>query len=66
MRDEGVTFGAAGENIAAGQPTASSVHQAWMNSSGHRANILNGSFARIGVGHAACGGSPRWTQNFAD
>ena len=66
MRDEGVTFRTAGENIAAGQPTASSVHQSWMNSTGHRANILNGSFGRIGVGYAPCGGSPRWTQNFAD
>ena len=39
-----------GENIAAGYTTASSVMTAWMNSSGHRANILNTSFNKLGVG----------------
>ncbi|TDB84572.1 hypothetical protein E1266_36590 [Actinomadura sp. 7K534] len=52
-----------GENIAQGQPTAASVMKAWMNSPGHRANILNCRFAEIGVGLVASGG-PYWTQNF--
>jgi uncharacterized protein YkwD len=53
-----------GENIAKGQATPASVMQAWMNSSGHRANILNCGFRNIGVGLAFDGGSPVWTQNF--
>jgi uncharacterized protein YkwD len=53
-----------GENIAKGQTTPASVMQAWMNSSGHRANILNCSFRNIGVGLAYDGSSPVWTQNF--
>jgi uncharacterized protein YkwD len=46
-----IGYRSAGENIAYGQPTASSVHSAWMNSSGHRGNILNGAFKNAGVGH---------------
>jgi serralysin len=42
----------AGENIAAGQSSAESVMQGWMNSSGHRANILNPNFTHLGVGYA--------------
>lgn len=53
-----------GENIAKGQQTPASVMQAWMNSSGHRANILNCGFRNIGVGLAFDGNSPVWTQNF--
>ncbi len=55
-----------GENIAAGQADATSVMHAWMNSSGHRANILNCGFRYLGMGVAE-GGSYRiyWTQNFA-
>ena len=66
MRREGVSFRTAGENIAWGQRTPAAVHEAWMNSSGHRANILNGAFGRIGVGLESCGGRPYWTQVFAD
>ena len=51
-----------GENIAQGQRTAQSVHQAWMNSSGHRANILNCGFATIGVGLNQTAWT--WTQDF--
>ncbi len=51
-----------GENIAQGQRSAQAVHDAWMNSEGHRANILNCSFTAIGVGLHA--GSWTWTQNF--
>jgi uncharacterized protein YkwD len=54
-----------GENIAAGQTSAAAVMQAWMNSPGHRANILNCGYKEVGVGYVA-GGSMRhyWTQNF--
>ncbi|WP_240810273.1 CAP domain-containing protein [Actinomadura sp. WMMA1423] len=53
-----------GENIAYGQRTAAAVMSAWMNSSGHRANILNCRFKNIGVGVALKSGTPYWTQNF--
>jgi uncharacterized protein YkwD len=52
-----------GENIAKGQPTPASVMKSWMNSPGHRANILNCKFAEIGVGVVKSGG-PYWTQVF--
>ena len=51
-----------GENIAQGQRSAQAVHDAWMNSSGHRANILNCGFTTIGVGLHQ--GTWTWTQNF--
>ncbi|MEV4193443.1 CAP domain-containing protein, partial [Streptomyces toxytricini] len=53
-----------GENIARGQSTAESVMNSWMNSDGHRANILNCSFKDIGVGLHQGPGGPWWTQNF--
>lgn len=53
-----------GENIAYGQRTPAAVMSAWMNSSGHRANILNCRFRNIGVGVALKSGTPYWTQNF--
>jgi uncharacterized YkwD family protein/spore coat assembly protein SafA len=61
----GISFHAAGENIAAGQTTAAAVMQSWMNSAGHRQNILNPNYSQIGVGYAT-GGSYRyyWTQMF--
>lgn len=52
-----------GENIAMGQRTADSVVQGWLNSPGHRANIMNCAFTHIGVGHDPKG--PHWTQVFA-
>ena len=54
-----------GENIAAGYSTAAEAVEGWMNSSGHRANILNPDFTHIGVGYAA-GGAYRysWVQMF--
>ncbi|MEU3606841.1 CAP domain-containing protein [Streptomyces sp. NPDC035033] len=52
-----------GENIAMGQTTPEQVMDAWMNSPGHRANILNCSFEEIGVGIHTDGG-PYWTQVF--
>ena len=55
-----------GENIAAGQRSAQSVVQAWMNSSGHRANILNADFTHMGLGYLTnSSGTPYWTQVFA-
>ncbi|WP_422752889.1 CAP domain-containing protein [Micromonospora sp. WMMD708] len=53
-----------GENVAWNQQTPAAVMQAWMNSSGHRANILNCAFTQIGVG-VANGNGPYWTQDFA-
>ena len=50
MKSFGIHYRAAGENIAAGQTTAESVMQAWMNSAGHKKNILDPNFTHIGVG----------------
>ena len=62
MRDFGVTYDAAGENIAQGQSTPQKVVQAWMNSEGHRKNIMSNSFTHIGVGYEQGGND--WTQMF--
>ncbi|WP_010096520.1 CAP domain-containing protein [Ornithinibacillus scapharcae] len=62
MRDFGITYQSAGENIAQGQRTPDEVVQAWMNSEGHRANILNPDFTHIGVGYDPDG--QHWTQMF--
>ncbi|MFI9247439.1 sigma-70 family RNA polymerase sigma factor [Streptomyces sp. NPDC053086] len=53
-----------GENIARGQQTPQAVMDSWMNSPGHRANILNCSFKNIGVGVHNGSGGPWWTQDF--
>ncbi|MFF8017214.1 CAP domain-containing protein [Streptomyces sp. NPDC007929] len=53
-----------GENIARGQADAAAVMNAWMNSPGHRANILNCDFKTLGVGVELGSGGPWWTQNF--
>ncbi|MFF9899451.1 sigma-70 family RNA polymerase sigma factor [Streptomyces longispororuber] len=53
-----------GENIARGQQSAAAVMKSWMNSDGHRANILNCSFKELGVGIEEGSGGPWWTQNF--
>lgn len=62
MKSFGLTYRSAGENIAYGQRTPQAVVNAWMNSSGHRANILNASYTKIGVGYVAQGNY--WTQMF--
>jgi uncharacterized YkwD family protein len=62
MRDFGVTYKAAGENIAMGQTTAQQVVNAWMNSEGHRKNILSASYTNIGVGFTSKGNY--WSQMF--
>ena len=62
IRSFGMTYRTAGENIAYGQRTPQAVVNAWMNASGHRANILNASYTQIGVGYVADG--HYWTQMF--
>ncbi|WP_449515996.1 CAP domain-containing protein [Clostridium sp.] len=65
MKKFGITYTAAGENIAMGQPTAASVMEGWMNSPGHKANILSANFTEIGVGVAKdASGTIYWTQQF--
>ncbi|BBC32664.1 SCP-like protein [Streptomyces graminofaciens] len=59
----GIT-GLGGENIARGQATAEAVMEAWMNSPGHKANILNCDFKTLGVGVYMADGGPWWTQDF--
>jgi uncharacterized YkwD family protein len=61
----GVKWSAWGENIAAGQRTPEEVVNAWMNSEGHRANILSPNFSKIGVGYVN-NGRPNWTQMFTN
>ncbi|WP_342409984.1 CAP domain-containing protein [Paenibacillus sp. FSL R10-2778] len=60
MKSFGITYKAAGENIAMGQKTPEEVMKAWMNSPGHRANILNANFNYIGVGYD----NNYWVQEF--
>jgi uncharacterized YkwD family protein len=62
MKQYGISYSTAGENIAKGQRTPAEVVDGWMNSQGHRENILNGSFTHIGVGYVEQGN--HWTQQF--
>ncbi|OPA24186.1 serine protease [Bacillus cereus] len=62
MKQFGIAYKTAGENIAQGQRTPEEVVQAWMNSPGHRANILNNGYTDIGVGYVEKGNY--WTQQF--
>lgn len=65
LTDNGIRFTAAGENIAWGQTSPEQVMEAWMNSDGHRANILNGKFTKLGVGHLKnTSGRNYWVQLF--
>ena len=65
LEEFGISYRAAGENIAMGQCTPEEVMDGWMNSSGHRANILNGTFTSIGVGYYVDGaGAAHWVQIF--
>lgn len=66
MRSFGIKFGYAGENIAKGYKSAESVMNGWMNSSEHRANILNPNFKTVGVGYVNANGTTYWTQMFTD
>jgi uncharacterized protein YkwD len=64
MREAGFRGCAMGENIAAGQPTPSSVMADWLKSPGHCKNILEPSFERLGVGYYELSGQHVWVQNF--
>lgn len=65
MKQFGISYRTAGENIAWGQTSPSQVMQGWMDSEGHRANILNSSYTKIGVGIAKnSSGRYYWTQQF--
>lgn len=64
LREAGVSYTRAGENIAYGQSTPAAVMQSWLNSSGHRANILSPDFTTIGVGYTVVNGTAYWTQFF--
>ena len=62
IRNFGISYKSAGENIAKGYATPQAVVNGWMNSSGHRANILNAGYTHIGVGYVS--GGNYWTQMF--
>lgn len=65
LKEQGVSYRSSGENIAWGQKTPEQVMQGWMNSPGHRANILNANFTAIGVGYYRnAAGVNYWTQLF--
>lgn len=64
LTEAGVSYRTAGENIAYGQTTPQQVMNAWMNSSGHRANILNANYTTIGVGYTVINGTAYWAQLF--
>lgn len=62
IRNDGISFSSAGENIAQGQTTPEQAVQAWLNSSGHRENIMSQAFTHIGIGYNENG--HYWTQMF--
>lgn len=64
LKENGISYRGAGENIAWGQRTPEAVVNAWMNSAGHRANILNKNYTSIGVGYYLNGSTPYWAQLF--
>ncbi len=65
LTEAGVSYRGAGENIAWGQKTPEQVMEGWMNSAGHRANILNEKYTSIGIGYySSANGTNYWTQLF--
>ncbi len=62
LKQYGISYKSAGENIAKGQTTPQEVVNSWMNSPGHRANILNAKYTHIGIGYEANGNE--WVQMF--
>ena len=65
LTEKGVTYRGCGENIAYGQRSPEDVMKGWMNSDGHRANILKKEFTHIGVGYFQdTNGTKHWTQLF--
>lgn len=66
LKEYNVTYNTAGENIANGQVDADDVMKSWLNSPGHRANILNGKFGKIGVGVFEYNNNLYWVQIFTN
>ncbi|MFT4143660.1 MAG: CAP domain-containing protein [Mobilitalea sp.] len=66
LTQAGVTYKTAGENIAYGQKTPAEVVKAWMESPGHRANIMNANFHKVGIGVYQTGGVIYWSQLFTN
>lgn len=66
MREFKINYSYAGENIAKGHPNAEAVVKGWLNSPGHRANILNSNFATMGIGYVSSNNTTYWTQMFTD
>lgn len=67
LKEQGVSYKRSGENIAWGQRSPEEVVKAWMNSAGHRANIMNRSFTKIGVGYYQSASQINyWSQLFID
>jgi len=65
LQAAGIKWRTYGENIAVGYPSPQEVMLAWMNSPGHRANILEPQFTHLGIGvHSSYQGGPWWTQDF--
>jgi len=66
LKEYGIKYNSAGENIAYGQKTPKEVVTAWMNSAGHRANIMNTNYGKIGIGVYQSKGVIYWTQEFTN
>lgn len=69
LDDNNISYRACGENVAAGQSTPKSVMNSWMHSEGHKRNILNSNFKKIGIGYCKASGSVYkyyWVQIFTD
>ena len=65
-KEYGLSYSVLGENLGKGYSSPDAVVNAWMNSAGHRANILSGNKSRIGVGIYSCNGKTYWVQLFAN
>lgn len=66
LRELGISYLATGENIAYGYMTPEQVMDGWMNSEGHRANILSPKYNKLGVGYVKTGSVPYWVQLFTN
>lgn len=64
LTETGIVYSSAGENIAMGQRSAEEVMDSWMNSAGHRANILSDKYSQIGIGYYNANGQTYWVQIF--
>lgn len=66
LKELGISYRATGENIASGYRTPEQVMDGWMNSEGHRANILSANFNKLGVGYIKTGSGTYWVQLFTN